>query len=260
MVGGGEVAANTTRCVCAQWGVCSSNKGKRSVLPCLIRWLCAALSARLVSVSPSVERDGSPPLDHPEKKFRKDLLHTFVICLSSNCLWGCIPKHLGIIRRYLLVYPTVITQDRGGARVWCCLHHWKCWGVQRGYFWISDIVSMAADASHRKALRYQQTLVGFPSLYLSTCVLSYLFFKLFLGSLLLHLLLLHRTHESHQKIFAGCLLLLKNGNLPALFLSSASSISSFSDASHQLLIVSDQSSSSVTKALSINQQSPQQRS
>lgn len=44
--------------------------------------------------------------------------------------------------------------------VWCCPCHWKCWGVQRGYFWISDSVSMAADASQRKALRYQQTLVG----------------------------------------------------------------------------------------------------
>ncbi|XP_068611379.1 chloride channel protein 1 [Brachionichthys hirsutus] len=29
----------------------------------------------------------------------------------------------------------------------------------RGYFWISDSVSMAADASQRKALRYQQTLL-----------------------------------------------------------------------------------------------------
>lgn len=170
VVVGGEVAANTTSCVCALWGVCSSNKGKRGVLPCLIRWLCAALSARLVSVSPLVERDGSPPLDHLEKKFWKDLLHTFVTCLSSKRLWGPIPKHLGNIRRYLLVYSTwcfiIYTQDRVGARVWCCLHHWKCWGVQRGYFWISDIVSMAADASQRKALRYQQTLVGISSLYL----------------------------------------------------------------------------------------------
>ncbi|XP_035497098.2 chloride channel protein 1 [Scophthalmus maximus] len=43
--------------------------------------------------------------------------------------------------------------------LWCCKRHWKCWGVQRGYFWISDSVSMAADASQRKALRYQQTLL-----------------------------------------------------------------------------------------------------
>lgn len=50
--------------------------------------------------------------------------------------------------------------------VWCCPRHWKCWGVQRGYFWISDSVSMAADASQRKALRYQQTLVGLSQIYL----------------------------------------------------------------------------------------------
>ncbi|KAF6735206.1 hypothetical protein FQA47_012228 [Oryzias melastigma] len=35
---------------------------------------------------PLVERDGSPPLDHLEKKFWKDLLHTFVTCLSSKRL------------------------------------------------------------------------------------------------------------------------------------------------------------------------------
>lgn len=52
--------------------------------------------------------------------------------------------------------------------VWCCLCHWKCWGVQLGYFWISDSVSMAADASQRKALRYQQTLVG-PNLPVCLC-------------------------------------------------------------------------------------------
>ena len=34
----------------------------------------------------------------------------------------------------------------------CCVH-WV-------YFWASDCVSMAADASQRKALRYQQTLVS----------------------------------------------------------------------------------------------------
>lgn len=46
---------------------------------------------------------------------------------------------------------------------------WKCWGVQRGYFWISDSVSMAADASQRKALRYQQTLVGSSTICPSPC-------------------------------------------------------------------------------------------
>lgn len=35
------------------------------------------------------------------------------------------------------------------------------------YFWVSDSVSMAADASERKALRYKQTLVSVPSLFLS---------------------------------------------------------------------------------------------
>ena len=30
------------------------------------------------------------------------------------------------------------------------------------YFWVSDSVSMAADASERKALRYKQTLVSVP--------------------------------------------------------------------------------------------------
>lgn len=30
------------------------------------------------------------------------------------------------------------------------------------YFWVSDGVSMAADASDRKALRYKQTLVSVP--------------------------------------------------------------------------------------------------
>lgn len=36
------------------------------------------------------------------------------------------------------------------------------------YFWVSDSVSMAADASERKALRYKQTLVSVPLL-LSIC-------------------------------------------------------------------------------------------
>jgi len=70
--------------VCALLGVCSSNKGKRCVLLCLIRWLRSALSGRLisvcVSVSPAVELDGSQPLDHLEKSaFRKDLICAFVI-------------------------------------------------------------------------------------------------------------------------------------------------------------------------------------
>ncbi len=43
------------------------------------------------------------------------------------------------------------------------------------YFWVSDSVSMAADASERKALRYKQTLVSVP--------LSFLLF--FLSLLLL---------------------------------------------------------------------------
>lgn len=34
------------------------------------------------------------------------------------------------------------------------------------YFWVSDSVSMAADASERKALRYKQTLVSVPLLLL----------------------------------------------------------------------------------------------
>lgn len=36
---------------------------------------------------------------------------------------------------------------------------WECWDRCTVYFWVSDSVSMAADASQRKALRYQQTLV-----------------------------------------------------------------------------------------------------
>lgn len=62
------------------------------------------------------------------------------------------------------------------ACVWCSQRHWKCWGVQQGYFWISDIVSMAADASQRKALRYQQTLVGvfqFTFTCLSVCLFPF---------------------------------------------------------------------------------------
>lgn len=61
-------------CVCVLLGVCSSNKGKRCVLHCLIRhqaWLCSALSSCLISVHVSVrsavELDGSQPLDHLEK-------------------------------------------------------------------------------------------------------------------------------------------------------------------------------------------------
>lgn len=50
-------------CVCVLLGVCSSNKGKQCVLHCLIRWLCSALSAFLISVYVSVgvavELDGS---------------------------------------------------------------------------------------------------------------------------------------------------------------------------------------------------------
>lgn len=36
------------------------------------------------------------------------------------------------------------------------------------YFWVSDSVSMAADASERKALRYKQTLVSVSSVCLSS--------------------------------------------------------------------------------------------
>lgn len=36
---------------------------------------------------------------------------------------------------------------------------WECWDRRTGYFWVSDSVSMAADASQRKALSYQRTLV-----------------------------------------------------------------------------------------------------
>lgn len=63
--------------MCVLLGVCSSNKGKRCVLHCLIRhqaWLCSALSACLISVRLSVssaaEPDGSRPLDHPETSAR----------------------------------------------------------------------------------------------------------------------------------------------------------------------------------------------
>lgn len=42
--------ATSCVCVCVLLGVCSSNKGKQCVLHCLIRWLCSALSAFLISV------------------------------------------------------------------------------------------------------------------------------------------------------------------------------------------------------------------
>lgn len=72
-------------------------------------------------------------------------------------------------------------RQRERVCVWCCPSHWKCWGVQQGYFWISDNVSMAADASQRKALRYQQTLVGLSQiyLYLPVCLLSCQSLKMF---------------------------------------------------------------------------------
>lgn len=59
----GRVLLRATSCVCVLLGVCSSNKGKQCVLHCLIRWLCSALSAFLISVYVSVgvavELDGS---------------------------------------------------------------------------------------------------------------------------------------------------------------------------------------------------------
>lgn len=78
-------AANGNKwCVCVLLGVCSSNKGKRCVLHCLIRhqaWLCSALSACLISVHVSVrsamEQDGSQPLDRLRKSaFWKDFTCT----------------------------------------------------------------------------------------------------------------------------------------------------------------------------------------
>ncbi len=42
------------------------------------------------------------------------------------------------------------------------------------YFWVSDSVSMAADASDRKALRYKQTLVSVLLLFLLFCVCLWL--------------------------------------------------------------------------------------
>ena len=100
--------------------------------------------------------------------------------------------------------------------VWCCPRHWKCWGVQRGYFWISDSVSMAADASQRKALRYQQTLVGlFPKLPLPACLSAVLFVSLNIFSLpfsslhvsrpaspsSLHLPICHLVCSNHPLLF-----------------------------------------------------------
>lgn len=47
---GGCCLGQQVVCVCVLLGVCSSNKGKQCVLHCLIRWLCSALSAFLISV------------------------------------------------------------------------------------------------------------------------------------------------------------------------------------------------------------------
>lgn len=90
--GGCSESCNFCLCVCALLGVCSSNKGKRSVLLCFIRRLCSALSACLisvcVSVSPAVDVDDSQPLDHLEKStFRKDLISASVIsAFQTVCL------------------------------------------------------------------------------------------------------------------------------------------------------------------------------
>lgn len=50
----------------------------------------------------------------------------------------------------------------------CTTPEWECWDRHTVYFWVSDSVSMAADASQRKALRYHQTLV-WPNFFLFFC-------------------------------------------------------------------------------------------
>ncbi|XP_061675843.1 chloride channel protein 1 [Syngnathoides biaculeatus] len=96
----------------------------------LIRWLCSALCACLSPLSP---RWMSPSLWTTRRPHRRPLGGTFLIPERALCVVE-------------FVYA-------GGP----C--QWKCWGVRRGYFWITDSVSMATDASQRKALSYQQTLL-----------------------------------------------------------------------------------------------------
>lgn len=129
-------------------GVCSSNKGKSCVL-CLIRSLCSALSR----FCPSCSGAGTPAASGSSAREGARLLFSNLL-FSIWSVWDW-------ETRCSLVYLTCCKAwIHTGQSVWCCKRRWKCWGVQGGYFWISDGVSMAADASQRTALRYQQTLVG----------------------------------------------------------------------------------------------------